>query len=316
MIELKPALQSSQGRSRHWSGALLTNCFAEHAEGDKRSEFAVMATPGLTCGRPSGPGPIRGRLVVGGVLYVVSGAELYSVSAAGYGDAHRRIPGTGPVRMAANYTELAIAAGRHRLRLLRRHAAHAARHSRQRRALRRRLPYLGRRRIPSSSSSRRSTMRLTYDAADIASAEGFPDNIVGAINDHREIQFFGQNSTEIFYNSGAAAFPFERQGNAFIERGCLDRDSIVKIDNSVMFVGDDRIVYSLAGYLPQRISTHREEYLLRDATYARAFTYNAGGAQVLCPRMRSRDDGLRLRDPAVARPRVVGLDLVALQRRG
>jgi hypothetical protein len=118
---------------------------------------------------------------------------------------------------------------------------------------------------------------LTYDAADIASVEGFPDNIVGGVNDHRDIQWMGGVSTEIFYNSGNGDFPFERQGNAFIERGCFDRDSIVKIDNSVAFVGNDRIVYTLNGYQPQRVSTHAIEYLLRDATYTRAWTYSQEG---------------------------------------
>jgi hypothetical protein len=276
MIELKSALQSSQGRSRHWSGAQLTNCFAEHAEGDKRSEFAIMATPGLTTWATAGAGPIRGRQVVGGVLYVVSGFALYSVNASGTATLLGPILGTGPVRMAANYTQLAI-------------AANGTGYVYSGAALTTPLAfdvsdvfYADGYIVWVVADSEQFFISalddaLTYDAADIASAEGFPDNIVGAINDHREIQFFGEKSAEIFYNSGAAAFPFERQGNAFIERGCLDRDSIVKIDNTVMFVGDDRIVYALSGYQPQRISTHREEYLLRDASYARAFTYTLEG---------------------------------------
>jgi hypothetical protein len=69
-------------------------------------------------------------------------------------------------------------------------------------------------------------------------------------------------STEIWVNTGAADFPFERQGNAFIERGCIDRDSIVKLDNGTWFVGDDRIVYRLDGYTPVRMSTHAVEKTL------------------------------------------------------
>ena len=45
--QLKPALQFSQGRSLPWSGASLTNCFAEKADGDKQTDFAIMASPGL-----------------------------------------------------------------------------------------------------------------------------------------------------------------------------------------------------------------------------------------------------------------------------
>lgn len=45
----------------------------------------------------------------------------------------------------------------------------------------------------------------------------------------------------------------------------------------MIFVGNDRIVYRLDGYTPVRISTHAIEYLLRDATYVRAFTYDQEG---------------------------------------
>lgn len=276
MFKARPALQSSQGRSRGWSGASLVNCFAEKADGDKRDDFAVMATPGLTLWANIGSGPIRGSLVLAGVLYAVSGNSLYSVDASGNGTLRGTIAGSGPVRMAANYTQLAIAAG-------------GTGYVYSAGALTAPVPFgvsdvfyadgyivwviLNSEQFIISALDN----ALIYDAADIASAEGFPDNIVGAVNDHREIQFFGTTSTELFYNSGNGDFPFERQGNAFIERGCFDRNSIVKLDNSVTFVGDDRIVYTLVGYQPQRISTHAIEYRMRGATYARAFTYTQEG---------------------------------------
>jgi hypothetical protein len=118
---------------------------------------------------------------------------------------------------------------------------------------------------------------LTYDPLDVATVEGDPDFIIGVTNDHREVQFFGTRTTEIWFNSGGADFPFERQGNAFIERGCFDRDSIVKIDNSVIFVGDDRIVYRLNGYTPQRVSTDAIDTQIASAAWYRGFTYTQEG---------------------------------------
>lgn len=276
MFELKPALQQSVGRSKNWSGAVLTNAFAERSDGDKRSAFAVMATPGLTEWADIGDGPIRGSHVVGGVLYVVSGIELYSVSSTGVGTLIGAIPGSSPVAIASNYTELVV-------------AANGTGYVYSGGSLSTPCPfdvsdviYFDGYIIWQVKDSEQFFISalddaLTYDAADIASVEGSPDNLVGMANDHRELQLFGARSTEIFYNSGATAFPFERQGNAFIERGCFDRDSIVKLDNSVTFVGDDRIVYTLNGYQPQRISTHWVEYEMRDATYARAWTYTQEG---------------------------------------
>jgi hypothetical protein len=274
--KLRPALQTSQGRSYNWSGASLVNCFAEKADGDKRDDFALIATPGLVSWADVGAGPIRARIFVAGVLYVVSGGFLYSVDVDGVETLLDAIPGSGPVRIAANYAEVCI-------------AAEGTGYVYSGGALTTPLLfdvsdvlYADGYIIWIVKDAEQFFISglddaLTYDAADIASVEGFPDNIVGAINDHREIQFYGETSTEIFYNSGAADFPFERQGNAFIERGCFDRNSIVKIDNSVTFMGDDRIVYLLNGYTPQRISTHTIEYFLRDATYATAWTYSMEG---------------------------------------
>ena len=276
MNKLQPALQTSQGRSRTWSGATLLNCFAEKADGDKREDFAVIPSPGLTLWATAGVGPIRGFYPLGAALYVVSGPTLFSVNSAGTATSIGAIAGTGPVSIAANYDQLCVAANGigyvYSGGLLYTPVPFAVSA----------VFYADGYIVWVVKDSEQFTISaldnaLVYDAADIASVEGFPDNVVGAINDHREIQFFGQNSTEIFYNSGALDFPFERQGNSFIERGCFDRDSIVKIDNTVDFVGDDRIVYTLVGYQPQRISTHAIEYQLRAATYARAFTYSHEG---------------------------------------
>jgi len=276
MIKLKPALQSSEGRSTKWGGARLVNCYAEKADGDKIDDFAVMPLPGLTEWADLGAGPFRGAIVLDGSLYAVSGSQLYYItSGAGKVDLGP-ITGTARVRMAANYTELCI-------------AAEGNGYVYSANTLTTPLPFAVNDvmyadgymlwTVEDSEQFFISALddALTYDAADIASVEGAPDNIVGAINDHREIQFFGATSTEIFYNSGASDFPFDRQGNAFIERGCFDRDSIVKIDNSVTFVGDDRIIYTLNGYQPRRISTHAIEVFLADATYARAYSHTHEG---------------------------------------
>ena len=276
MQPLAPALQYSQGRSFNWSGAVLVNAFAEKDDGDKRADFAIMATPGLDLWATVGDGPNRGKIECAGVLYVVSGNSLYSVNASGASVLLGAISDADMARMASNGSEVCIAAGG--------------------------VGYVfsgGTLHTPLSYSVSDVAFAdgfimwtvqdtnhfiisalddaLTYDGLDIASVEGSPDNLVGVCNNHRDIMFFKEKTTEVWYNSGASDFPFARSGNAFIERGCFDRDSIVKIDNSVNFVGDDRIIYTMNGYTPQRISTHVIEYMLRDATYARGWTYTEEG---------------------------------------
>lgn len=281
MRRITPALQSSQARSRPWSGARLVNAFAEMAEGDKASEFAVMAIPGLVVFSTIAGQQVRGMHVMDGVPYVVVGTTLVSLASDGSTTNLGTVGGSLPVQMADNGTQLAIQGGAL---------------NNQGYVLSSGTLYTGIANLPPVSGVvyvggyflwpvfdsdqfiiSSLTDGLLYDPLDVATVEGDPDNIVGVSVLQLEVLFSGSRSTEVWWNSGNADFPFERQGNTFIERGCFDRDSIVKIDNSVHFVGEDRIVYRLNGYLPTRISTHGIEYQLARASWFRAFTYTADG---------------------------------------
>jgi hypothetical protein len=276
--KLKPALQDSEGRSKPWSGSRLVNAFAEQSAGDSDERFAIMAVPGLVARVTVAAFEVRGVHRMAGVLYAVVGTTLYSISSAWAATSLGTIAGSGPVRMDDNGTELAICATPNGYVY-----SGAVLHS-------------GIANLPSVTdvcfidgyfvwtvqSSDQFIISglndgLTYDPLDVATVEGSPDALIGVENDHRELLFFGATTTEVWYNSGEADFPFSRQGNAFVERGCADRDSQVKIDNGVHFVGDDLICYRLNGYIPTRISTHAIEYSLAQAAWFRAFTYTQEG---------------------------------------
>lgn len=106
----------------------------------------------------------------------------------------------------------------------------------------------------------------SIDALDFATAEGSPDDLVTMIDDHRELWLFGTETTEIWTNTGAALFPFERAPGGFIEQGCAAKWSPAKIDNSVFWLGRDRtgrgVVYRANAYIPQRVSTHAIEFAI------------------------------------------------------
>lgn len=281
LSRLKPALQQSEGRSKPWSGATLVNAFAEMSEGDKQDMFAVMAIPGLDEFADIASAPVRGMHDMAGVLYVVAGASLYSVAADGTETLIGSIPGDDPVRMADNGSQLAIVGG------VNNDTGYVLSGGTLYTAIAN-LPsvsdvtYIDGYFVWTVSGSDQFIISdlndgLSYDILDVATVEGSPDDGVAVINDHRELHFPGGKTWEIWYNSGNSAFPFTRQGNAFIERGLLDRDSLVKIDNSLHFVGNDRIVYRLNGYEPVRISTHAIEYRIASATWFRAFVYTQEG---------------------------------------
>jgi hypothetical protein len=106
----------------------------------------------------------------------------------------------------------------------------------------------------------------TIDPLDVADAEGDPDNLIGILSDHREVWLGGTKTIEIWSDTGAALFPFERQPGGFIEMGLAAGRSFTKLDGSVWWLGADSngkgIVYRSSGYTPIRISTHAIEYAI------------------------------------------------------
>lgn len=127
-------------------------------------------------------------------------------------------------------------------------------------------------------------LAVTFNPLDFATAEGQPDNLVAALSDHRELFLFGTSSIEVWYNSGSADFPFERNQGVFIEKGCAARYSIAKQNNTVYFVGSDLMVYQINGYTPMRISTHAIEDDLKGVNLddATAYTYSEQGHLFYC----------------------------------
>lgn len=275
--QLKPALQFSEGRSKPWSGAKIVNCFSEKADGDKQQDFALMLIPGLSLFSDISTDPARGLHFMGSTLYAVIGTTLYSVTSAGVATSVGAIPGTDRVQMADNGAQLAICAGGLGYVL----SAGVL-------AVPVDLPavssvtYIDGYFIWTIADSDQAIFSAindgtSYDLLDVFSAEGSPDGLLGILNSHRELLMMGTDTIEIFYDSGDADNPFQRQGNAFVERGIFSRDSAVKIDNAVVFFGNDRIVYRMDGYTPIRISTHAIEYHLRNVTDAWGFEYTQEG---------------------------------------
>lgn len=283
MQKIRPALQYSEGRSQLWSGAKLLNCYAQASDGDKADPFMVMAIPGLAPFANVSSFPVRGTHEMGGILFAVIGVELYAILADGTAGAIGTIPGTAPVMMADNGTQLAIQADGDTGYVY--DAPTTTLHSS--------IPnlppvsnvvYIDGYFVWTVAESDQFIISalgdgLTYDPLDVATVEGDPDDIIGVVNLQRELQFWGAETMEPWWNTGNADFPFERQGNAFVDRGVIDRDSLVKIDNSLILVGNDRIVYRLNGYSPIRISNSAIEFKIASASYFRAFTYTLEGAK-------------------------------------
>lgn len=125
---------------------------------------------------------------------------------------------------------------------------------------------------------------VTFDGTDVVQKNTYPDPLVGVIELHNEVWLIGTLTTEIWYNAGAALFPFQQMPGVFIEHGCLAPYSICKQDTSVFWLGADQqgqaIVFEGIGYTARRISTHAIEDLIQgfpSAADAIGFTYQQDG---------------------------------------
>jgi hypothetical protein len=126
-----------------------------------------------------------------------------------------------------------------------------------------------------------STVDLAaFDGADFSVAYTSPENIVRVISDHKELWVIKEKSIEVWQDTGEADFPLSRLGGAFIQRGCAAKLSVLSEDNSVIWLGDDLVVYRAQGYIPQRISSSAVEAAIADYSVvsdARASTWDEAG---------------------------------------
>ena len=117
----------------------------------------------------------------------------------------------------------------------------------------------------------------------------FPNNLVGMLVDHREIWFWSDTKSVVYYDSGNI-FPFDVIPSAFIEAGLAASASPVQLFNTVFWLGSDErgtgVVFQANGYTPQRVSNHAVEfaiqsYLENGGSIANAigFPYQEGGHQ-------------------------------------
>lgn len=124
---------------------------------------------------------------------------------------------------------------------------------------------------------------LTYTGTDFASADSSPDKLIAARREHRELWLFGENTTEVWYNSGDANQPFQRIQNAYLEQGVLTPDCIVSLANTLYWVGRNTkgqgVVWRANGYNQERISTHAIEYAMNatDLGNVSAYGYQEEG---------------------------------------
>lgn len=106
----------------------------------------------------------------------------------------------------------------------------------------------------------------TWDELDFATKEGYPDNISTIYCDHEELYLFGnEESSEVWQDTGAANFPFQRDPGAFMHFGCAAPFSVCRLGTGgVAWIAGDvergaPMAMYAQGFQPIRISTHAIE---------------------------------------------------------
>lgn len=127
-----------------------------------------------------------------------------------------------------------------------------------------------------------------YSTIDVFEAEGAPDRLMGQAVIGGQWWLFGERTTEIFVNTGAATGTFQRMAGATIDRGLASTHAVAKLDNALWILGDDGIVYRSNGYSFVRMSTHALEQALRLCDMTQVFfqTFEDAGHKILyvtCP---------------------------------
>ncbi len=279
-------------RSSNASDNQLTNLFPEVIDTKQgKAVGALYGCPGLDLLTTVGAGPIKAMHVMAGVLYVVSGTTLYSVTP-GYVVTNLGsvlpptvggLPGNGvfaysvalglstvtmPFTMLAgdatyyltdNGTQLGIFVGitpcqQDGFILVNQ---------------------------PGSYLIWQSNLLdlTTWNALNFASASGDPDNIVRMFQLRRLIFVLKQKNTEVWQNVGTTGFAFQRLDGTFIETGCIAPHSVAKTGQEIKWISQtsqgERVVVSLQGISsPTRISDHAVEFAMSQySTVADALGY-------------------------------------------
>jgi hypothetical protein len=279
------ALSSAASSSR------LLNCYAEQLPPDTDPPVALIRTPGITdFVLPTvGNGPIYAMLrasdLNGTVLFVVSGTELWTVTETGTGALMGDIGAVTSIDMEWNGTHVVVvntpnafycdgtSAGFAQIT----DADFTSRGASDVEFLDNYLLFVE----PDTGRFFGADLgsASNFEALSFATAESSPDNLVGMKVDHGQLFLAGTDSMEIWENTGAPGFPFERAIGGRLEIGCLNGRTLAKQDNSVFWLANDYTVRRLDGATPTRVSQHGVETSFKNMTIstAKAYTYSQEG---------------------------------------
>lgn len=290
MVDVNFAIQSYKDDSLPVSSQEAINCYAELEPPDAKTPVKVTGVPGIDTFATCGAGPVRGFYEYNNVVYVVSGNTLYSLtSAAAVAIVGAGISGSAPVSIDANSAgQICIVNGVSGYIYNINTTVFAQ--------------------IVDPDFNAANTVTMiddyfafdhvmtnqfflsdvldgtSYDPLMFATAESNPDQVLGVHNAYSNLAIAGGKTIEMWQDTGAVDFPFQRINGATIEQGVASPLAWAEIDNGHFFLGNDLVFYRLVGSQPQRLSTHAiEQEWAKASTMADAFCFviSYGGHKIV-----------------------------------
>lgn len=260
------------------SGGRLINCYAEKAAKGSRGPVLWRRVPGLTNVFDTTEVEPRGALLVGSVLYVVSGDKAYSVTKAGtvytVTELVGTVGGTGPVFMARNMatTPAVLIVHSGGMSEIDTSGGAVGDFSDPDLPAVNSLCWIDSYFIVTSAAGRAYASGVnatTFSSVDNTTAEADPDGLVRAVAVGGDLLLMGVATIEFWNNTGnATGFPFSR--GPVLSVGLKGPYAVAGMEpgfsDTLGFVANDNTVRLLNGYTPTRISNPDLERLIEAVT--------------------------------------------------
>src|SRR6185436_7665260 len=89
----------------------------------------------------------------------------------------------------------------------------------------------------------------------------------------KDVLLFNETTTEVFAYTGVTNALFQNKG-IVIERGCAATHSVINLDNTAFWLGDNGSGYRLEGYTEKRWTTYPMEQAIAQCHLSGAFAFD------------------------------------------